>query len=96
MATAYKVFFNRQVAGSFLAGGTSEPYSKTVTEERHRKHGTEGIKFTAPVYSCEAVEITAANAEAACAAAVHLLGANEGEGELWVATAANVESKSGR
>lgn len=99
MATAYKVFFNRQVAGSFLPGGTSEPVSKAATEsgpKSHRKYGTEGIKMTAPIYAVEAAEITAENAEAAACAAVHILGANEGEGELWVATAANVESKSGR
>lgn len=96
MATAYKCFYNRQVAGSFLPGGISEPISKSETEKKHRKFGTEGVKFTAPVYSLEAVEITAENAEAAAAAAVHILGANEGEGELWVATNANVESKSGR
>lgn len=93
--TAYRVFFNRQRKTNAFAGGNTTLYTKAQAEEQ-TKLGKEAIVLTAPLVEVDSLEVTAESAEAAVTGVRRGLGGVDSEGEVWVATAANVESKSGR
>lgn len=100
----YKVIFNRSVAGTQLPPVKTEVLTKSQAEvvagtpvlTARAKYGKEPIQITGPLESAEIVEIEAENEEAAACAAVHLLGANEAEGEVICVETANYKKNSGR
>lgn len=91
---AFTVFFNENNLIGQVGEGTNTVLTKAQAEER-TKLGKEPVVVIGPLKTYNAAEITAENAEAACAAAVHVLGADAAEGSLRVCETSVLESKSG-
>ena len=93
MATAYTVFYNKQLLPGLVEEGSHEPVPKAITE-KESLIGTEAVLVIGPVASYKAVQITAENEKAAAEYARKFLGVGNAEGELKIAATANFKAVS--
>lgn len=90
----FVVVYDRQPYGSTVDGGGQEK-TKAQAEALHGKL-KEKVKVVGPIEHARVIEIEAETEAEAAIAARLLVGAKEGEGELFVAKKTNVKKNSAR
>lgn len=97
MATAYTVLYNKKLFPGAIPEGTAQPIATAVQEKYTLMDaGTSPVVTTGPIATYTAVEVEANDEEAAAEYCRVFLGATAQEGELRIATTANLKSISSK